>query len=141
MAQVFSLENRKWDYAARGYWLGGCLPVPNLSKGYHGIMKQWWEHYMKGKQVLLISESKAVKNVFQDHYPHWVFDTLDLFPEESNATQADCDILGDIAHENNPLQLDHYDLIINQATLEHVYNPFAAMKNMITALCALGAFW
>ncbi len=130
----FSLGNRTWDLGRTGFWIGGHFPAPNLSKGYHGILKQWWDAYMSGKRVLLISESGKVKKVFQEQYPNWEFETLDYYPELAQGTQEDCDIFVDICVTPFPEIGRKFDLIINQATLEHLYSPFDAMKNMVGML-------
>lgn len=94
-------------------------------------MQQWWEYYNSGVNVLLISENNKVKEDFQKIYPNWKIVTIDNYPEISKVN--DVDIIGDICNNNNPIN-DKYDLIINQATLEHVYNPFQAMNNLVKSL-------
>jgi SAM-dependent methyltransferase len=138
MSYTFSKEKQPWNYIAQGFWQGGYMPVNNLSTGYHGIMRQWWEYYMRGQDVLLVSENASVKKEFQKYYPQWVIKTLDMYPEIAHAQDIECDILGDLADMDNPLSEHSFDLIINQATLEHVYNPFGAMKNMFEALRVQG---
>jgi hypothetical protein len=129
----FSKTNKVWDVTIYpgNYTIGGLFSVSNLSKGYHGILKQYWDHYTTGTNVLLISENNIVKDEFQSVYPNWNIHTLDNYPEIS--TVNDVDIIGDICNQTNPIT-SMYDLIINQATLEHVYNPFQAMVNLINSL-------
>ena len=95
-------------------------------------MKQWWERYINGDKVLLVSEGAQAKQEFAHQYPNWKIQTIDLFPEIAESHV--CDLIGDIAALENPLETGKYDLIINQATLEHVYNPFQAISNMFVAL-------
>jgi SAM-dependent methyltransferase len=134
----FSINNIKWDYGVYDGWIGGKMPVSNLSTGYHGIQKQWWDYYLnkenKVPNVLLISESNNVRNDFLEKYPNWNIELIDLYPEINNEKSSHNVIVGDICALQNPLQLNKYDLIINQATLEHVYNPFQAMSNLLSAL-------
>jgi hypothetical protein len=56
-----------------GYWVGGHFPVGNLSGGYHGILKRWWDMTELNGKVLLIGESgdsgNAVKNRLLETYP------------------------------------------------------------------------
>lgn len=129
----YSKHNKKWDVTIYpdNYTIGGLFPVSNLSKGYHGILKQYWDEYHTGNRVLLISENNTVKREFNRVYPDWKIDTIDNYPEIS--TVYDVDIIGDICNNNNPIT-KKYDIIINQATLEHVYNPFQAMLNFSNAL-------
>lgn len=123
----WSKNNKVW-YCERppGQYVGGTLKMSNSSGGYHAIQKQWWDYYFQGKKVLLISESEKVKSEFQALYPHWDIKTTDFY---DTAT----DIFVDLCNKINPFR-DRFDLIINQATLEHLYNPFQAMENLIGAL-------
>ena len=110
---------------------GGNFHVSNLSNGYHGILKQWWEYYNKGTDVLLISENNVVKQQFKNIYPNWNIVTLDYYPELIENSSVD--IVENICNKNFNVD-KKFDLIINQATLEHVYNPFQAMENLISIL-------
>ena len=128
---LYSKYNKEWDTNLYNWGIGGLFEVSNLSEGYHGILKQYWDTYNKGNDVLLISENNKVKKEFSDKYPNWNIHTIDFYPEIS--TNNDVDIIGDICNPINPI-LNTYDLIINQATLEHVYNPFQAMLNLTKSL-------
>lgn len=130
---LFSKSKKVWDLVIQpgNYTIGGLFKVSNLSGGYHGILKQWWDYYSPGPNVLLISENNKVKSDFQKVYPNWNIVTIDNYPEIS--TMNDVDVKGDICSETNPV-LGKFDIIINQATIEHVYNPFQAMKNLVHSL-------
>jgi hypothetical protein len=125
----FSKYNHKWNFDTNNnykHFVGGLFPTSNTSNGYHGIEKQWWDFYNVGKKVLLVSEDNNVKKEFNDIYPDWEIDTIDKFSNN-------VDIKADICNTINPI-INKYDLIINQATIEHVINPFQAMKNLIESL-------
>jgi SAM-dependent methyltransferase len=125
--EQYSKNNLNWNTEKPpNAYVGGTFKVSNLSGGYHGLLKQWWEHYFSKGKVLLISESEKVKKEFKELYPHWEIKTTD-FQDEST------DILVDICSKDNPFK-EKFDLIINQATLEHLYNPFKAMENLIESL-------
>jgi len=129
--KIFSENSSIWNFElVSNFWVGGWLKVSNSSHGYHGILKQWWDFYVNNekKNVLLISENNIVKNEFNTIYPNWDISTLDLYTEIQQDT---CDICANICDEKLP---EKYDLIINQATLEHLYDPFGAMKNMCNSL-------
>jgi glycosyltransferase involved in cell wall biosynthesis len=130
----YSKINKDWDFNIyeNNYTIGGLFKCSNLSGGYHGILKQYWEYYNQGNDVLLISENNKVKEEFNSIYPNWKITTIDFYPEISSMAN-NVDICGNICGELNPL-INKYDLIINQATLEHVYNPFKAMSNLIDSL-------
>lgn len=133
MSEVFSLNNIKWNYnyGEDGCSVGGLLKMSNLSGGFHGILKQWWDHYslkFEYPKVLLVSESNKIKEAFSILYENWAITTLDLYTELSKDTS---DIIADICNDR---LIDKYDIIINQATLEHLYNPFGAVKNMCESL-------
>jgi hypothetical protein len=126
-SEVYSKGNKNWNCEKPdGGWVGGTFKVSNTSGGYHGILKQWWDYYNKGGKVLLISESNRVKEEFKRSYPNWEIYTTDFFDRNT-------DFFVDICSKQNPFT-QKFDMIINQATLEHVYNPFQAMENLIGAL-------
>jgi hypothetical protein len=133
--KIFSEYNIQWDYSKfNNFWIGGVHPSSNMSGGFHGIMKQWWEYYSKKHQleVLLVTENEQTKRELSEQYKNWNIYTLDLYTE---LRDSESDIILDICRPNVELW-GHakYDLIINQATLEHLYNPFEAMKNMTDSL-------
>lgn len=125
--------SKEWDLSISGGGdsVGGWWPVRNLAQGYHGIEKQWWEYYAKkNPRVLLISESNDVKDDFQKEYPDWMIATTDM------PGGQDCDLALDLCEDWN---IDmKFDLIICQATLEHLYNPFKALENMSNVLAEDG---
>lgn len=130
----FSSSNLNWNFVQS--YVGGTFPVSNLSRGFHGILQQWWEYYSKEKinNVLLISENNKVKQELGNKYKNWNITTLDLYFELSDSSP---DIVGDICDPNlieKHNLLNTYDIVINQAILEHVYDPFGAMKNMSKCL-------
>lgn len=130
-AVSFSKAGMKWDCAQSvDGWIGGRYDAENHSKGYHGILRQWWEHYNHGTSCLLISENNNVKARFQLEYPGWSFVTLDKFDNLGEPTDKREDLCGTI----NLSLSGAFDLIICQATLEHVYDPFTAIKNMMAML-------
>lgn len=135
---LYSKSKQPWNLTIQPghYTIGGLFKVSNLSNGYHGILQQWWEFYTYRESdstinVLLISENNKVKSEFKARYPSWNIVTIDNYPEIS--TTNDVDTVGDICNSVNPI-VGKFDLIINQATLEHVYNPFQAMSNLISSL-------
>ena len=117
----------KWNLEYDG-WVGGHFPVRNSSGGYHGLEKQWWDFYIKdieNPRVLLVSEGKESKEDFQKAYPTWDIKTLEL-----NGS-SDSDLIMDICKGGFAYG---FHLIICQATLEHLYDPYGAMQNMVSAL-------
>jgi hypothetical protein len=123
--QEYSKDKNTW-HKGNETRVGGNFRVSNTSNGYHGILKQYWEKHASGTSVLIISETNVVKSEFQKEYPGWDIKTLDLF-------QVGVDIVADICACPNPIN-EKFDIIINQATLEHVYNPFQAMRNFTDSL-------
>jgi hypothetical protein len=139
--EIYSKNNLNWNLSGGDhttFWIGGQYDAPNLSKGFHGILKQYWDYYTKlyfnseKINVLLVSENINVKKQLEDLYPNWDIDIIDLYPE----LQSDDGniIIGDICLLNNPIPENKYNLIISQAILEHVYNPFQAMVNFSKGL-------
>ena len=121
------MSEQTWDY--EGAWVGGKFAAPNFSGGYHGILQQWWEYYGKDKSDwLLVSENNVVKQRFKDVYPDVNFETLDYYDnlgEEVDLTVNLCD--PSIAYNAKT-----YDMIICQATFEHLYDPVTALRNLST---------
>src|SRR5260221_45211 len=132
---VFSRLGKQWDYSAyETSWIGGRFAVENFSRGYHGILRQWWEHYNPGSSCLLVSENNKVKGQFQSKYPDWTFITLDKYDNLGEPVDINDDLCGKV----DPTLVEKFDLIICQATLEHVYDPFAAMLKMTAMLKTAG---
>lgn len=132
--KIFSLNNNTWNTVLARY-IGGIFVASNLSGGFHGLLKQWWEYYSKStNDVLLISENDKVKNELSDLYKNWNIKTLDLYFE---LTDGKPDFIGNICDNTIIEKFDlseKFDLIINQAMLEHVYDPFGAMGVMCKCL-------
>ena len=42
------LTQENWDYSKDSWYIGGHFKVSNHSRGYHGILQQWWEKYTTG---------------------------------------------------------------------------------------------
>ncbi len=126
----YSKFNNLWNFSENAPWIGGRLPVSNLTGGYHGILQQWWEYYQSGESWLLISENKKIASELNKVYEHISFLTLDLYGLQSE----DIDIVADICKEAPEQYIESFDSIICQATLEHVYSPFEAMKCMFSML-------
>lgn len=128
---VMSKSKKVWDVnVVDGYWIGGRFRVDNISAGYHGLLQQWWEYYNEGTICLLVSENNKVKGEFQVRYSDWQFVTLDLYDNKGEPVDITADLCGDFLTQVKT----KFDLIVCQATLEHVYAPFSAMKNMFYLL-------
>jgi SAM-dependent methyltransferase len=119
---------RNWDYdnTSHNGWFGERFAVPNQSTGYHGILKQWWDFY-KGENSswLLMSEKNIVKPFFSTVYPSDTFSTLEYYADEQ-----DVDYRFSLCDRNLAYHLPKFDVVLCQATLEHIYDPFTAMFNM-----------
>jgi SAM-dependent methyltransferase len=129
-SKTISSGNKQWNYREADGWVGGRFNVSNFSQGYHGLLKQWWEYYNKGNLCFLVSENNVVKSEFQSSYPDWQFVTLDLYNNKGESVDVTADLCG---HLPDQLQ-NSFDLVVCQATLEHVYDPFNAMKNIFSLL-------
>ncbi|MDX9988229.1 methyltransferase domain-containing protein [Thiothrix unzii] len=125
-----------WDYEGdTKYWIGGYFKVDNFSNGYHGILQQWWEFYGKNHDdVLLISENNKVKSIFASHYPNKSFQTLDYYDNLGE----EVDLKYNLCDPNLSNHEKKFGVIICQATLEHVYDPWSALKNMLELLTSNG---
>ncbi len=125
---IIHKTNGTWNYEYIKGWVGGKFPVSNLSNGYHGILKQWFNSKIDAsKNSLLISENKIVKNQFQEKYPTIEFKTLEYYEEMNQDVDLKynlCDPWEDISN------LEKFDIILCQATFEHLYDPCTAIKNL-----------
>ena len=133
MSKIYSENNIRWNYVLDGYngYIGGTFRASNLSGGFHGLLKQWWEYFtlnIDNPKVLLVCENLKVKSELNNIYKNWNISVIDLFPNLQNNEDV---IISDICKE--ALQ-NKYDLIINQANLEHMYNPFGVMSNLCNGL-------
>lgn len=129
---IFSKYNTNWDYTQWDPWIGNRYPLPNLSGGWHGLIYQWISIYSKkftNPKVLLVSESVDVKKQLQEDFLNWKIETTDLYWD----LQSKPDIIADICKPDS-LPKNKYNLVINSAMLEHVYDPFIAMKNMFSSI-------
>ena len=106
-------------------WIKGKFRAPNESGGFHGILKEWWEKYSVKNLVLLVTEPKNVAKKLSEEYG-WDCRTLNMFGDNSD---YNTDICGDISWIK-----ERFGLIICQTTLEHVYDPYGAMRNMTSLL-------
>lgn len=132
IVQIMNIHKftRNWDCTQVDYWVGTPLHIPNQSRGYHGILSQWWNHYKKSNaKWLLVSELNVVKPYFQDVYPGDTFHTLELYAEPSAV-----DYRISLCDRNLPAVVANVDLVVCQATLEHVHDPWSAILNMSSIL-------
>lgn len=121
------LSNGGWNYELINGWVGGHFVVSNLSNGYHGILKQWLDHYSTtSKNCLLVSENKLVKNQFQLEYSSLEFKTLEYY-EEMN---QDTDLKYNLCEQWDTNNIEQFDIVMCQATFEHLYDPCMAMRNL-----------
>jgi SAM-dependent methyltransferase len=133
--KTFSAANRTWNLNVIESRIGGWMPIPNASGGYHGIMRQWWEAYGKGNKCLLVSESQKAKLAFSKVYPHWDIQTLDYYTDINGDVP---DIVADICKPLPSTLHAAFQTVICQATLEHVYDPLAAVANLSRCLTNCG---
>jgi SAM-dependent methyltransferase len=123
---------RNWDYDSTLHngWFGERFVVPNQSTGYHGLLKQWWDFYkVDNSSWLLVSEKNTAKPYFSAIYPNDTFSTLEYYADEQ-----DVDYRFNLCDRSIVYNLPKFDIVLCQATLEHVYDPFSAMLNMSSLL-------
>jgi SAM-dependent methyltransferase len=129
---IVHLTNGNWNYDYKKNWVGGKFPVSNLSEGYHGILTQWFNNRANNsKNCLLISENETVRDQFQKTYPNIKFKTLEFYEEMNENFDLRynlCEPWQDVNH------IEKFDIILCQATFEHLYDPCTAMRNLISVL-------
>lgn len=119
--------SKSWNCEISKGWVGGRFEVSNLSRGYHGILKQWIDYYQKkSANCLLVSENSIVKDQFSLEYPDLKFSTLEYY-EEMN---QNVDLKYNLCEFWDHSIMEKYDIILCQATFEHLYDPCTAIKNL-----------
>lgn len=104
-------------------WVGGCWSIENVSGGYHGIFKRWWDYFgLCGVGLVIGEEGKLGENTkkrLQREYLGIQVRTVGL---------KNSDYIWDITEPFGGS--GQFDWVICQAVLEHVYDPVAAIRNM-----------
>lgn len=111
--------------AENGFWVGGHFQVNNMSRGYHGILKKWWDITELSGRVLLVGESGN----FGDDVKRRLRETYPKISEVLTTDLENADINWDISGEPKNIG-ERFDHIICQAVLEHVKDPVASVKNL-----------
>ena len=121
-------------------WIGERWEVPNSSKGYHGLLKEWFDHFgLKGKGLLIGERTQAVKEVFQEAFPEAEILTADFSDKigVNNLGDESPDIDWNICkpfQSKKKYNKKKYNWIVCQAVLEHVVDPYGAVRNMLKIL-------
>ena len=109
-------------------------PAPNTSNGFHEEMKELWEMLAPNPgHVLLAGEGGEVGDHFRSAYPHWTIDTVNMDAALRPNICADMCRAGWI-------EKGKYGLIIDQANLEHVYDPFGMCRVLTSGLAPKGVY-
>ena len=115
-------------------WIGEKWKMPNSSKGYHGLLKTWFDHFgLKGKGILIGEMNSELSEIFKKRYPECVVQTSDIAenPEEGLYPDIHWNICNRKQTKDLKLKVD---FIICHAVLEHVVDPYGAIYNMMSTL-------
>jgi len=131
---TFSLHNNTFNFELINGGYGNFIPVSNHSKGYHGILEQFIEKYKIKGNALLISESKKVASEMSNHFKALKFKSTDYYLDLKDNYETDFlwNLYDKIPDE---LKKEKFDIIISQATFEHIMDPISIIKkfkNIIT---------
>ena len=134
----FKLANKKqlieWEkiygaYDKTQYEAYTIQDLPSESSMYHGEIIKWAQDlFPPPKRVLMSGEGKGTARHVQEKIQAKKIYTAGL---------ADVDFKWDF--EENPPQIGKFDLIISQAILEHLINPYKHMYDL-TSLLYLGGY-
>ena len=111
------------------------VPVQNVSKKFDGVLIQWWEHFGLSGKGMVVGDGgycDPVRAKLTELHPE--IDVVHF------ADMHDADIIWDITKPLTGFSHD-YNWIICQATLEHVYDPVASIRNMLDALTPGGLLY
>ncbi len=131
------VTNGDWNYESVPGAVGGFFPVKNSSRGYHGLLKQWLDNRANNaKNCLLVSENDVSKSQFKASYPNIEFKTLEYYDKMNK----NADLKYNLCEPwDNIEEIEKFDIVLCQATLEHVYDPYTAIKNLRNVLNVSGA--
>ena len=139
--EFYSKNDNKWNLEKTNdsSGIGGWFNANNHSHGYHGILKQWWEHYELGSKCLLVSESIETNKSFSDYYPDTKFISTDYFLDITDDINNKTDIIWNLYLDPpSNLMESKVNSILCQATLEHLIDPVQVMRNLTKTLKSNG---
>lgn len=112
------------------YGMEHFIQAPNLSGGFHGVSFAQIKKYFKpDNHILLIAEQPKVFPTFKAHFPSATVFNIGF--EGQHGEEYVLDLNKDHCFVND------FDIVFSQALLEHICNPFQAIKNM-SKLCKNG---
>lgn len=105
--------------------VSGCVLKPGLGAGYHGVLFDYFEKYCSQniEKMAIIAESNEAAADLEKKYPYLRVDNIVGYTDKKNGSDFDVDLNID---QNFKAE---YDVLLSQALLEHVCNPFCAIKN------------
>jgi len=109
--------------------------VNNVSGKFDGLLIQWWMYFKLTGKGLVIGDGGYCSPV--------KLKLLELFPDIESVQVVDvkdADIIWDITKPPGGIDYD-YDWVICQAVLEHIFDPVAAIRNMLKVLRSGGLLY
>jgi len=102
-----------------------------LGAGFHGILIDYIEKYKpkNAEKVAIIAESDEVAQELKKAFP-WATTIINIVDYKDKKTGDDFDVDLNIKHNFK----SEYDVVLSQALLEHVSNPFMAVENFTDLL-------
>lgn len=104
------------------------IPTRNVSRKIDSLLVKWFRHFKLNGRGLIVGDGgycQHIKKSYKHHFPE--------IEEMRVVDLEDADIIWDIT-EPRPVGLMGMDWVVFQATLEHVYDPVASIKNLISTL-------
>lgn len=136
VARMNDYNNTKFKYVkGRDYndkmSVGGNHLKSGLGAGFHGVLIDYIEQYKpkNAKKVAIIAESDEVADELKKAFP-WATEVVNIVDYKDKKTGSDFDIDLNIKHNFKA----KYDVVLSQALLEHVSNPFMAVENFADLL-------
>lgn len=121
------VEGRCYDDPAA---VGGAFQKSGLGAGFHGVLIDYINTYKTkdAKKIVLVAESKEAANDLKAAFPWAEISNLVDYSDKDTGSDYDVDL--NLKQNFN----SNYDVVLSQALLEHVSNPFMAVENFVDLL-------
>jgi len=110
--------------------VGGAFLKRGLGGGFHGVLLDYIEQFKpkNAKKIALVAESVEAAQDLSKAFPWAEISNIVDYSDKKSGSDYDVDL--NIKQNFN----EKYDVVLSQALLEHVCNPFMAIENFMDLL-------